>query len=536
MFVLALVASAIWLVNCDGKSSIPNSPCNPNTCIGCCDGDICRAGSKNELCGAGAAACRACGNDQICYDKQCTKVGACSPADCAGCCDQTGNCVEDPQAVGLCGTGGGDCSRCEGTSVCLQGICGGGGTCNAAACDGCCDEGRCVEPGNSDEACGPKGGSCENCAVQKLECDTATRQCRAKCNAANCDGCCKDSDGDGVVDSCVKIADVSTTECGKDGVKCSDCSGAKGGCDAAKGQCNDCLAQCAGKCAGAPDDCGKTCPSNDCDGCCDAISHDCKPGTAVSACGFDGDRCRACPTLWTCNASKKGCDPCQGKSDGTVCTVDQGTGKCRAEVCCLGCWDAQANTCNTKDQLTNGSSCGTQGNACERCASGSTCDHGACKAISSGPRWEVYGWSVSIVDSPQRGGAKAWDPFALTSNASKPDPYILVDWSKPCSIYDAQANWTNDGSNGFAFTWADHDPQYGQLLATKYEAELISKDACFYVVDSDVGADEVIALCEHRLTLGELNGIAKIFVNCPSPEFNNQNFIDHFELRFNKLP
>ncbi|MFZ5785103.1 MAG: hypothetical protein ACOY3Y_01565 [Acidobacteriota bacterium] len=55
-----------------------------------------------------------------------------------------------------------------------------------------------------------------------------------------------------------------------------------------------------GKCKGAPDGCGGTCPTNHCTGCCDA-NLVCQTGQSSGACGKAGSPCVDCA------AGSKGC-------------------------------------------------------------------------------------------------------------------------------------------------------------------------------------------------------------------------------------
>lgn len=74
--------------------------------------------------------------------------------------------------------------------------------------------------------------------------------------------------------------------------------------------CGDCAPNCTGKCAGADDDCGSPCPTNDCqDGCCDDDAA-CVPHASQSAslCGTSGDRCTDCAALgYSCDGALHTC-------------------------------------------------------------------------------------------------------------------------------------------------------------------------------------------------------------------------------------
>jgi hypothetical protein len=45
--------------------------CSPETCIGCCVGDVCREGTTRLACGTGGQSCRACEEGVQCYSGQC---------------------------------------------------------------------------------------------------------------------------------------------------------------------------------------------------------------------------------------------------------------------------------------------------------------------------------------------------------------------------------------------------------------------------------------------------------------------------------
>ncbi len=54
------------------------SGCGPWSCDGCCDGDECRAGDDADACGAGGAACQACGRWGECSDAAICELAAAS--------------------------------------------------------------------------------------------------------------------------------------------------------------------------------------------------------------------------------------------------------------------------------------------------------------------------------------------------------------------------------------------------------------------------------------------------------------------------
>ena len=73
----------------------------------------------------------------------------------------------------------------------------------------------------------------------------------------------------------------STAVCNATGLVCSS-----------SGTCI-CIPSCNGKCQGADDGCGGTCPTNACKGCCDT-TNTCLFGKNDTACGFDGAACVDC--------------------------------------------------------------------------------------------------------------------------------------------------------------------------------------------------------------------------------------------------
>jgi hypothetical protein len=131
-----------------------------------------------------------------------------------------------------------------------------------------------------------------------------------------------------------------------------------------------CVSICAGKCAGAADGCGGTCPSNTCAGCCSSGA--CLPGTSSSACGLNGAACVGCAVGWWCNAGACACTPsCNGKCNGAS---DGCGGKCTGKIC-IGCCDP-ALSCMLGNSDT---ACGTFGGACVDCtATALRCVGGFC--------------------------------------------------------------------------------------------------------------------------------------------------------------
>ncbi len=184
--------------------------CTPDTCDGCCNGEICVAEPSLTQCGVAGEACQACrpgradacifgvcqcGTDfecpdgSACTDGRCVCIGAacmlggaCVPNDQPSSCgDAGGTCtVCDAQAdrctdgVCTCGTGpacgpeeecmGGAC-RCDGVICgaglrCIGRFC----ECDTISCDGCCRASEC-QPGTTRMACGVGGVACMGCGA-----------------------------------------------------------------------------------------------------------------------------------------------------------------------------------------------------------------------------------------------------------------------------------------------------------------------------------------------------------------------------------
>lgn len=358
------------------------------------------------------------------------------------------------------------------------------------------------------------------------------------CSADNCSGCCRDSDGDGVVDSCVALADQKTDRCGNGGAKCTACAS---GCNTSSGTCTSTQPNCTGKCAGDSDGAGGTCSKNDCDGCCDLATKACRPGNKVDECGIGGERCWPCPTGWICNAVQK-CDACGGKSDGDACTLAGSNGKCRSAACCTGCWTG--SSCNTANNLTNTASCGIGGGDCQPCGNGKTCKNGSCvTSTTGGTKWQVYAYRIKVRTDvfPARWPAgNAWDNLS-TGIEKNPDPRMTIDWYVINGKCSPDAVWPHSPkkTNTFDAIWDDVPNKGWPFLTTpEDESTLTSNDYCVFALDTDgaLNPDDNIAKCgPFRLTTTDLNNGYKRWTNCPSTDFNG-NFIELLELRFAKVP
>ncbi len=114
------------------------TPCNTNTCSGCCTSNgRCLSGDQPFACGAHADACRRCTDELVCREGACVSLDepdagtvpdaglpACGPHNCSGCCED-GECRRfDVQDIARCGSGGEACGACEATdAVCDLGAC-----------------------------------------------------------------------------------------------------------------------------------------------------------------------------------------------------------------------------------------------------------------------------------------------------------------------------------------------------------------------------------------------------------------------------
>lgn len=88
----------------------------------------------------------------------------CSADTCAGCCDESGKCQAGTGAQ-LCGTGGAACSACADGQACVDGACKAPAqACSEPCPNGCCDStGKC-QAGRDPALCGGGGEACTACA------------------------------------------------------------------------------------------------------------------------------------------------------------------------------------------------------------------------------------------------------------------------------------------------------------------------------------------------------------------------------------
>ena len=267
--------------------------CGPKNCKGCCAGNTCLTGQDNTSCGGFGAQCTNCTQfGQLCsttnFPPQCAPA-QCGPQNCAGCC-QGNVCIGGGTSV-ACGSGGAQCARCATSQQCTNGQCQGSTLCNPGNCSGCCVGDICAT-GGQPTACGAGGGNCINCAANGQGCQGGA--CVTTCGPGNCPGCC---------DGNVCVMGTTTAQCGNGGNACVAC--------AAPNQCSS------GLCTPPPPPCSAT----SCLGCCDP-TQGCLPGFLATSCGSGGSACT------NCTATKSSCDtallPRTCKNQQTTCPAPYG--------------------------------------------------------------------------------------------------------------------------------------------------------------------------------------------------------------------
>ena len=360
----------------------------------------------------------------------------CGEHNCSGCCK--GNLCITKTDKNSCGIKGEPCDVCDTGQTCnAAGECETGeDVCRPSKCTGCCIHGECMA-GTTNEACGPKNGTCIDCTDKDKTCNKSTRLCVAVACKANCVGkCAGDKDGcggkcpvnncKGCCDGTACITKTSDDACGKDGGDCVKC-------DCNEGVCQSCNKDCVGKCAGASDGCGGTCPGS-CDGCCqDKICH---KGDDDEICGGKGADCDDCKDKGkTCDDHAcSGCEPdckdkCVGAPDGCngTCTTNS----------CTGCCDKTTNSCIT---AVTESACGKGGEECEVCKADFEgwswkCDTAAGDCVQdekTGPTCQgETGGTVACTDNNLDG--KCWEEKCCTGCWDKTSSYCYtIFWNDLC--------------------------------------------------------------------------------------------------------
>jgi hypothetical protein len=102
--------------------------CHYPDCHGCCLPSFCAAGLAELECGSNGETCQACAAGQQCAPSAlsggiCVDAGTCGPDTCAGCC--MGDVCAYGNQNGVCGTGGSVCADCATYGwTCTAGTCG----------------------------------------------------------------------------------------------------------------------------------------------------------------------------------------------------------------------------------------------------------------------------------------------------------------------------------------------------------------------------------------------------------------------------
>ena len=323
---------------CDPTSHACGNPvasCDPASCSGCCEGNVCFAGSDPNECGLNGQACLHCESSNLaCSPQQTCVQPACGPQTCSGCCFGD-ECLAgtDPAACGIKGAVCGNClatgGKCVGEGT--GGVCEGQTTCNASNCTGCCAGTQCL-PGFAGSECGFGGQQCGNCQGMGGQCVPVGQggvcEMQGGCTPQSCPGCC-------LGNSCLPGTDPN--ECGGGGQVCENCASVGGVCISQGGF--------GGFCEN-----NNFCGPQSCQGCCEGNT--CLPGADPTACGSFGEFCTDCTQF--------------GESCGGF---DAGFGQqCTPAACgpqnCSGC--CAGNTCL---QGNDSAACGTGGQLCTDCTS-----------------------------------------------------------------------------------------------------------------------------------------------------------------------
>lgn len=240
------------------------------------------------------------------------------------------------------GSGGGGGNAAGGDSTGGGAVAGGSAVGGGGSSCGCRTAGGQCVPGDSIFACGAGGVVCQRCGSGE---QCANGACVVgSCGPGTCSGCC----GRG---TCVTPSTQSTIACGQGGAMCMSCP---------RGQ--DCVN---GTCQ-ASAGCGPV----TCAGCCAPVINRCVDFTQQNqfACGIGGAQCGLCAMGQSCSSGVCSSGPVDG---------GPGPGTCNAQSCPTGC--CAFGQCLTGPAVTN-FTCGTGGQMCTQCASGTTCQSGVCLA------------------------------------------------------------------------------------------------------------------------------------------------------------
>ncbi|MGC4119651.1 MAG: hypothetical protein QM765_34785 [Myxococcales bacterium] len=356
--------------------------CRLGKCVGCSTSADCK--NPTPICNTGEWVCRSCKETGCPTNSVCQADGSCSNL-CVG-CTVNGNCFSDG-APAHCGSGGGACVACSGTTP----------KCQLSQCVGCTANADCASP---NPICVPGAWQCKSC--KEVGCERGTCQADGSCSDL-CAGCTEGT-------SC--YPGTAALHCGPTGGSCRACSGESKVC--LSGTCVGCASS--SDCASPNPTCNPAdhrchgcldlgCPansvcqadgtcSNPCAGC--TASGNCFAGDEAARCGSGGGACRACSgatpicrlgrcvactTNDDCPASAPLCDPARFQCrtcQEIGCTLGtcQADGKCSQT--CAGC--VAGNQCFPVDATH----CGPTGGACESCTAAEPfCLSGTCVSCST---------------------------------------------------------------------------------------------------------------------------------------------------------
>jgi predicted small lipoprotein YifL len=180
---------------CSPQRTCAQPSCDASNCGGCCVGNACVSGIDTTECGAGGQACANCDTTGgVCLNVTprggaCEVAGGCTPQTCSGCC--FGNICLPGTDPTECGNNGYICQNCaedmggDGSvsSCVLLGGSGGGvctNFCGRDNCAGCCVGLTCMA-GFDPMACGNFGEPCTDCTKLGETCGEPDAGTGAQC-------------------------------------------------------------------------------------------------------------------------------------------------------------------------------------------------------------------------------------------------------------------------------------------------------------------------------------------------------------------